>query len=271
MKNITKLLAAAFAIGLFFTMTFAQTDANPTASVKDTKVTGEQNQSDSNRTVTVRVLNVVHIKRDKKPGEAAQQNSLIFCWSSDENTAASYRLKVWQLMQGQNAETTMRTNLPIVTKDVDNVTASNSSKKLNNKNPELMRGVGSEEMAASNNSDAIKACMETFEAQEHAINTKGAGSGDRSSTQTDIAAKPLSIQTKGAGGDRSVTNPQTTLNPIRAFVVDNFPVCAKGSSCEYVGTVEALNADGSLVNSTDRRFFRVRYVEHPIYPKIYAQ
>jgi hypothetical protein len=34
----------------------------------------------------------------------------------------TYRLKVWQLMQGQNATQAMRTNKPIVTKDVDNVT-----------------------------------------------------------------------------------------------------------------------------------------------------
>jgi hypothetical protein len=34
----------------------------------------------------------------------------------------TYRLKVWQLMQGQNSTEAMRTNPPIVTKDVDNIT-----------------------------------------------------------------------------------------------------------------------------------------------------
>jgi hypothetical protein len=34
----------------------------------------------------------------------------------------TYRLKVWQLMQGQNSAEAMRTNQPIVTKDVDNIT-----------------------------------------------------------------------------------------------------------------------------------------------------
>ncbi len=34
----------------------------------------------------------------------------------------TYRLKVWQLMQGQNSTEAMRTNQPIVTKDVDNIT-----------------------------------------------------------------------------------------------------------------------------------------------------
>ncbi len=34
----------------------------------------------------------------------------------------TYRLKVWQLMQGQNGTQAMRSNQPIVTKDVDNIT-----------------------------------------------------------------------------------------------------------------------------------------------------
>ncbi len=37
-------------------------------------------------------------------------------------TSVTYRLKVWQLMQGQNSTEAMRTNQPIVTKDVDNST-----------------------------------------------------------------------------------------------------------------------------------------------------
>ncbi len=36
--------------------------------------------------------------------------------------AVTYRLKVWQLMQGQSGTQAMRTNPPIVTKDVDNIT-----------------------------------------------------------------------------------------------------------------------------------------------------
>jgi hypothetical protein len=37
-------------------------------------------------------------------------------------SAVTYRLKVWQLMQGQTGAQAMRTNQPIVTKDVDNIT-----------------------------------------------------------------------------------------------------------------------------------------------------
>jgi hypothetical protein len=39
----------------------------------------------------------------------------------------TYRLKVWQLMQGQNSTQAMRTNKPIVTKDVDNITSYKST------------------------------------------------------------------------------------------------------------------------------------------------
>jgi hypothetical protein len=34
----------------------------------------------------------------------------------------TYRLRVWQLMQGQNGTQAMRTNQPVITKDVDNLT-----------------------------------------------------------------------------------------------------------------------------------------------------
>lgn len=40
----------------------------------------------------------------------------------------TYRLKVWQLMQGQTAMQAMRTSKPIITKDVDNVTEISASR-----------------------------------------------------------------------------------------------------------------------------------------------
>ncbi|MBP6686968.1 MAG: hypothetical protein KA160_03840 [Lacibacter sp.] len=41
--------------------------------------------------------------------------------------SVTYRIKVWQLMQGQNGTTAMRVNQPIVTKDVDNLTQTTIS------------------------------------------------------------------------------------------------------------------------------------------------
>lgn len=53
------------------------------------------------------------------------QNPITFRWTPvvpKPQGPVIYRLKVWQLMQGQNSTEAMRTNQPIVTKDVDNIT-----------------------------------------------------------------------------------------------------------------------------------------------------
>jgi hypothetical protein len=219
MKNVTRFLTAAFVIGVFCTMTFAQTDARPAGPIKGTVVKGGTNAPASNQ----------------KTSEAKTSIGAInICWSPDENTAASYRLKVWQLMQGQTAETAIASNKTIVTV---------SQHAINTKGA----GANDRTLPAESDPDVIKVCSESLQAQEHAIKTKGMG-GDRSSTETDIAAKPHAIKTKGVGGERAVTNPQTTLNPVQVFVVDNLPVCAEGASCDYGYTVEALNAQGNPVN-----------------------
>lgn len=52
------------------------------------------------------------------------KQSILFKWTNAAapGTTAKYRLKVWQLMQGQNGTQAMRTNQPVVTKDADNIT-----------------------------------------------------------------------------------------------------------------------------------------------------
>lgn len=50
---------------------------------------------------------------------------VLFRWTAivpKPKDAVTYRLKVWQLMQGQNSTEAMRSNQPIVTKDVVNIT-----------------------------------------------------------------------------------------------------------------------------------------------------
>jgi hypothetical protein len=57
--------------------------------------------------------------------EAELSRPVTFRWTPlvpKPQQAVTYRLKVWQLMQGQNSTEAMRTNPPIVTKDVDNIT-----------------------------------------------------------------------------------------------------------------------------------------------------
>ena len=53
------------------------------------------------------------------------QGVVMFRWTPlvpKPKEPVTYRIKVWQLMQGQNGTQAMRTNQPIVTKDVDNLT-----------------------------------------------------------------------------------------------------------------------------------------------------
>jgi hypothetical protein len=61
----------------------------------------------------------------KRFSEAELTRPLNFRWTPlvpKPQQPVTYRLKVWQLMQGQNGAAAMRTNQPIVTKDVDNIT-----------------------------------------------------------------------------------------------------------------------------------------------------
>lgn len=61
---------------------------------------------------------------EKKFTDAEIITPITFRWTPlvpKPNDPVIYRLKVWQLMQGQNSTQAMRTNPPIVTKDVDNI------------------------------------------------------------------------------------------------------------------------------------------------------
>ncbi|MFM6925014.1 MAG: hypothetical protein ACKOU7_05895, partial [Ferruginibacter sp.] len=56
------------------------------------------------------------------PAEAGKP--ILFKWTNASTPGATvrYRLKIWQLMQGQNADQAMRLNKPVISKDADNVT-----------------------------------------------------------------------------------------------------------------------------------------------------
>ena len=58
------------------------------------------------------------------------QGPVMFRWTPlvpKPKEPVTYRLKVWQLMQGQNGTQAMKTNQPIATKDVDNITQATVS------------------------------------------------------------------------------------------------------------------------------------------------
>ena len=67
-------------------------------------------------------------KKNLTPDEAKRE--VMFRWTPivpKPQEPVTYRLKLWQLMQGQNSTQAMRTNKPIVTKDVDNITQATVS------------------------------------------------------------------------------------------------------------------------------------------------
>ncbi len=62
---------------------------------------------------------------DQKEFKLDTEQSVTFRWTPlvpKPQEPVTYRIKVWQLMQGQNGTQAMRENKPIVTKDVDTVT-----------------------------------------------------------------------------------------------------------------------------------------------------
>ena len=64
-------------------------------------------------------------ENSKTFSEAEMSRPVNFRWTPivpKPKEPVTYRLKVWQLMQGQNGTAAMRSNQPIVTKDVDNIT-----------------------------------------------------------------------------------------------------------------------------------------------------
>lgn len=70
------------------------------------------------------------ISETQKEFKLDTAQSVTFKWTPivpKPKESVTYRLKVWQLMQGQNGTQAMRSNQPIVTKDVDNITEATIS------------------------------------------------------------------------------------------------------------------------------------------------
>lgn len=79
-------------------------------------------------TTTTAPTNVAPISGKSFSADEASQ-PITFRWTPvvPKPQSVIYRLKVWQLMQGQSGSQAMRTNQPIVTKDVDNITETTVS------------------------------------------------------------------------------------------------------------------------------------------------
>lgn len=65
------------------------------------------------------------VSEDQKEFKLDAPQPVTFRWTAivpKPQESVMYRIKVWQLMQGQNSTEAMRTNQPTVVKDVDNLT-----------------------------------------------------------------------------------------------------------------------------------------------------
>ena len=73
-------------------------------------------------------------ENEKRISKKDLLNPILFRWTPlvpKPKEPVTYRLKVWQLMQGQNGAQAMRSNAPLITKDVQNVTQAMVSNLLN--------------------------------------------------------------------------------------------------------------------------------------------
>jgi hypothetical protein len=112
-------IAAAFIAATSVSAQVTTTEASKTKT--------KTNQTNENGTAAIKL---------QAPANSKQfttneiKNTISFRWTPvvpKPKDGVTYRLKVWQLMQGQNGTQAMRTNKPIVTKDVMDVTQATVS------------------------------------------------------------------------------------------------------------------------------------------------
>ncbi len=108
---------------------------------------------------------------------------ILFRWAPvvpRPQTPVTYRLRVWQLMQGQNATQAMSSNQPIVTKEVSNITQASVAMPIGPcKPPYLCDFIWSVEALNSNDKGSGKnygrSGVFTFKANEKKLNAKNQG------------------------------------------------------------------------------------------------
>lgn len=113
MKKFTQTTIIALLIS---SSVFSQTKDEP---VRNTGVVTNVYQADNSRLILLSPADgkLFNSSEGSKP--------VLFRWTAvvpKSKEAVTYRLKVWQLMQGQNGQEAMLSNQPIVTKDVTNIT-----------------------------------------------------------------------------------------------------------------------------------------------------
>ena len=114
-------IAAAFIAATSVSAQVATTDAlkvKTKSNIKNDKAAQPASTENASINLTVPVSGKMFATDEVK-------NTITFRWTPlvpKPQQPITYRLKVWQLMQGQTGTQAMRSNQPIIVKDVDNIT-----------------------------------------------------------------------------------------------------------------------------------------------------
>ena len=232
---------------------------------------------------------------DKKkftPEEAKKE--MIFRWTPvvpKPQEPVTYRLKVWQLMQGQNGTQAMRTNQPIVTKDVDNITQATVSGIYTGpcKPPYLCDFIWTVEMRGATGQTSCNSEPTTFSVKEEKIQgPDNLFPEDKKTFTIDEAKKPITFRwtpvtpkpqesvtyrlkvwqlMQGQTGSQAMR----TNNPIVTKDVDNLTEatvsniytgpCKPPYLCDFIWNVEAMTrqagAAPKMIGTSEPTIFAV--------------
>jgi hypothetical protein len=121
-----------FIVAAFIAATGVSAQVTTTEALKTRTKSNQANEKSTPPDGLENVTAAVKLQSPKSGKEFTAdeaKKSIAFRWTPlvPKPQNVTYRLKVWQLMQGQNSTQAMRTNKPIITKDVMDITQATVS------------------------------------------------------------------------------------------------------------------------------------------------
>ncbi len=231
---------------------------------------------------------------DKKFTETQLQGPVMFRWTPvvpKPQYPVLYRLKVWQLMQGQNANQAMKSNTPIFTKDVENMTQVTSTSLLtgpcippylcdfvwnvqaltregkpignNNGNSEPFRFSAASEknncpdnlVPENNKQFSLTEAKGTIQFKWSTAATPG--------TSAIVRLKVWQLMQGQTAGQAMKSNTPVVTREVRNTTETNINALVTGPCippylCDYVWAVEIMDATGRVSCSSEETFFSIK-------------
>ncbi len=226
---------------------------------------------------------------DKKRIPSAEASkSITFKWTKTPGAAdnSMYRLKVWQLMQGQNGTQAMKTNSPVVTRELRNVTevTVNSIYTGPCKPPylcdfiwavEMMDASGkiactSEPTTFSVTDETVKCAINTFPEDKKKFTIKEAKDAitfkwKKSSTSGETPNYRIKVWQlmEGQNGTQAMrTNAPVVTKEVRnvtEVTVNNLYTgpCKPPYLCDFIWAIEMTDATGKVTCTSDPTTFKI--------------